>query len=174
MLQSSLHRSFLIFPLRRVLRYRTMSQAQETITPARSDPPSGAATPSSSEPTANTKSAGVCTQSFCNDETFDNITTIQPKRRLSGWRKRPSSLRKRPKLCPLRLRARKGPRKRPSGKKWPHLLTRRRRARKRVSLFAQYMRSQIWCKVSNIVFIVFVKHATALECHGPDPHHAPC
>jgi hypothetical protein len=58
MLSSSLHRSSLVFPLRRVFRYSTMSQARELINPARSDPPSssGASTPLSGEPS---KSAGV-------------------------------------------------------------------------------------------------------------------
>jgi len=37
-----------------------MSQTQGTITPAKSDPPSGAATPLGSEPSASSKSAGMC------------------------------------------------------------------------------------------------------------------
>jgi len=63
MLGSKLHlhyRSLLAFPLRRVFRSPTMSQARENLPPPRSDPPSGTAIPLSGESNnAHSKSAGV-------------------------------------------------------------------------------------------------------------------
>lgn len=58
MLAGRVHRSIVRLPLRRVFHSSLMSQAQN-ITPTRSDPPSGAVTPSGSEPNPNSKSAGA-------------------------------------------------------------------------------------------------------------------